>query len=83
MGIPSYSGLLAVLGNPILVEFLAASTILGLLWGFMEAFLFIHLGSYTLVDCFGFRSHPPFSFFFRHSPSVSSLYLSMACTSVI
>jgi hypothetical protein len=45
MGIPSYSGLLTVLGNPILVEFLAASTILGLLWGFMEAFLFIHLGS--------------------------------------
>jgi hypothetical protein len=39
------SGLLAVLKELVLVEFLVASCILGLLWGFAEAFLFIHLGN--------------------------------------
>ncbi len=53
------SGLLAVLKELVLVEFLVASCILGLLWGFAEAFLFIHLGNnfVSFVQMCSFFSH--------------------------
>jgi hypothetical protein len=43
-----FSGVLGILAKPVLVEFLLASCGLGALWGFMEAFLFIHIGTYNL-----------------------------------
>jgi hypothetical protein len=42
-----FSGVVGILAKPVLVEFLLASCGLGALWGFMEAFLFIHIGTYT------------------------------------
>jgi len=53
------SGLLEVLKELVLVEFLVASCILGLLWGFAEAFLFIHLGNHfvSFVQICPFSSH--------------------------